>query len=122
SFPENHCYPSARLPRSVDEKLEPARPGRVHRKMQGLYDRQIQSLRDNGLWDGMEKEEQDFLAAGPTEISMQSYIDGNWLSESIVCLLWALGFVPNLPSYDEQVVGKGKTHLAKLPPKLLDEK
>jgi len=91
-------------------------------KMQELYDRQIQELRAIGLWDGMEKEEQDFLAAGPTEISMQSYIDGNWLAESIVCLLWALGFVPNLPAYDEQVMGKGKTHLTKLPPKLLDEK
>jgi hypothetical protein len=91
-------------------------------KMRALYDRQIQSLRASGLWDEMDKDEQDFLAAGPTEISMQSYIDGNWLSESMVCLLWALGFVPNLPSYDEQVNGKGKTHLAKMPPKLLDEK
>ena len=72
-------------------------------KMQEMYDKRVQALRDNGLWNEMEQRERDFLLAGATEISLQALIDAKWLAESITCLLWALGAVPEIPPYDQRV-------------------
>jgi len=62
----------------------------------------ISRLRELGLWKKMTEEEREFLNAGPLEISRQAMVDVSWLIESIVCLLWALGYVAELPPYDEQ--------------------
>jgi hypothetical protein len=66
------------------------------------YARQIQSLRDNGLWGEMDEDERNFMLAGPTEVKRQILIDMSWLAESAVCLLWALGYVSELPAYDQE--------------------
>lgn len=62
----------------------------------------ISRLRELGLWIKMMKEEREFLNVGPLETSRQAMVDAIWLIESIVCLLWALGYVSELPPYDEQ--------------------
>ena len=66
-----------------------------------FWDR-ISRLRELGLWKKMTEEEREFLNAGPLEISRQGMVDASWLIESIACLLWALGYVAELPPYDEQ--------------------
>lgn len=63
---------------------------------------QIQQLHDGKLWHAMGESEQDFMQKGPTEVTEQSLIDANWLAESAVCLLWALGYVSELPPYDQR--------------------
>lgn len=69
---------------------------------QGQYADQVRQLHESGLWDDMSESERDFFQAGPTEIREQALIDSIWLAESAVCLLWALGYVSELPPYDKQ--------------------
>jgi hypothetical protein len=86
-------------------------------KMRGMYSKRIGFLRQSGLWDGLEQNEREFLEAGPTEIAMQDILDANWLGESIVCLLWALGSIAEIPPYDHEV----SCHIMKDFPKHLPE-
>ncbi len=51
----------------------------------------------------MGRAEREFMKAGSTEVSEQAIIDAAWLAEPTVCLLWALGYVSDLPPYDHQV-------------------
>jgi hypothetical protein len=64
---------------------------------------QIENLRQIGLWDAMEDEEHTFMQARPTELTQQMLLDAHWLVESIVCLLWALGYITELSAYDQHV-------------------
>lgn len=91
------------------------------KKIGSLYARQIQTLRESGLWDEMDQDERYFLEAGPTEIPAQALVDANWLGESIICLLWALGYIPEIPPYDQAVSREVRKHLAKVPTRILEE-
>jgi hypothetical protein len=91
------------------------------RKMGSLYAGQIKTLRESGLWDEMDRNERDFLEADPTEIPAQALVDGNWLGESMICLLWALGYAPEIPPYDQPMSAEKRKHLAKLPTRILEE-
>lgn len=62
----------------------------------------IERLRQSGLWNTMEPKERKFMEAQSTEITQQALIDASWSVERIVCLLWALGYISELPPYDEQ--------------------
>lgn len=66
------------------------------------YTEQILRLRESGLWEKMDTRERDFLRAGPEEITHQDQIQMSWLAESGVCLCWALGYVTDLPPYDQE--------------------
>src|SRR5208283_4069020 len=81
--------------------------GEFIRESQKMYAEPIHRLRKCGLWDEMEKRERDFMQSGPTEASQQALIDAIWLAESAACLLWALGYVSELPPYDQGVNPKG---------------
>lgn len=62
----------------------------------------IERLRQNGLWNEMEEEERNFMEATSAEVTQQKQIEASWRAESSVCLLWALGYVADLPPYDQQ--------------------
>jgi len=62
----------------------------------------IERLRQSGLWNAMGQEERNFMEARSTELTQQARIDASWRVESIVCLLWALGYISELPPYDQQ--------------------
>ena len=72
------------------------------KESRALSRQQIDKLIESGLWNEMEQYERDFMLAGPAEITQQSLLNAIWLAESAVCLLWALGFVDEIPPYDEQ--------------------
>ena len=59
-------------------------------------------LREGGLWNSMEREERSFLEMSSNKITQQMLVDASWSVESIVCLLWALGYISGLPPYDHQ--------------------
>ena len=63
---------------------------------------QKKKLQDSGLWKQMDGSERAFIKASPLEITIRMRIDSAWLAESIVCLLWAVGFITDLPPYDQQ--------------------
>ncbi len=67
-----------------------------------IFMRDVDHLKAAGLWPDVEEGERTFLQAGIDQISPQQRIDASWLAESIVCLLWALQIVPELPSYDQE--------------------
>lgn len=62
----------------------------------------VERLRESRLWDVMEPEEHRFMLTVPTQMTHQMLVDASWRVESILCLLWALGYVSKLPPYDEQ--------------------
>lgn len=64
---------------------------------------QFQLLKRNGLWKGMTKKERSFLMADPLKVMAQEFIDVQWLTDSVGCLLWALGYIPELPPYDTEI-------------------
>ncbi len=62
----------------------------------------VDRLKAAGLWHDAEEAERVFLQTRIDQISAQQRIDAGWLAESIACLLWALGFIPELPPYDQE--------------------
>jgi hypothetical protein len=62
----------------------------------------VEELRQAGLWNEMEAEERSFMEAHSGEFAGQAWIDKLWAIESIVCLLWSLGYVSDLLAYDRQ--------------------
>lgn len=82
----------------------------------------IQRLRESGLWNDVEQNERDFIQLDPMEMTNQARIDAIWLAESIVCLLWALGYISELPPYDQQADSETPNKLPKEPVQDLIEK
>jgi hypothetical protein len=60
------------------------------------------SLRESGLWTHMSESEHQFIRASITEVTDQMRADASWLMESAECMLWALGYVDQLPAYDTE--------------------
>lgn len=42
------------------------------------------------------------MQAGGMEVTQQELVDASWLTESIVCFLWALGHILEMLPYDQQ--------------------
>jgi len=95
--------------------------GKFIRDFQNLYAAQIEQLRRIGLWDEMERRERDFMQSAPTAATQQALLDVTWLAESAVCLLWALGYVAELPPYDQEADPKEMNALPQQTLKLLVE-
>ena len=79
-------------------------------------------LRRGGLWRVMEQKERDFLEASSTEVTQQMLIDASWKVESIVSLLWALGYISELPPYDQQADPELTNRLPAEPAQVLTDK
>jgi len=94
--------------------------GEFIRDFQNLYGR-VEQLRRIGLWGEMEQRERDFMQSAPTAATQQSLLDITWLAESAVCLLWALGYVAELPPYDQEADPKEMKALPQQTLKLLVE-
>ncbi len=59
-------------------------------------------LQNSKLWREMDNGEQSLMLADPAAITEQKRIDASWLTESIFCLLWALGYFSEVLPYDQQ--------------------
>jgi hypothetical protein len=88
---------------------------------QNLYAAQIEQLHRIGLWDEMGQSERDFMQSAPTAATQQALLEITWLAESAVCLLWALGYVAELPPYDQEADPKEMNALPQQTLKLLVE-
>jgi Domain of unknown function (DUF4272) len=86
----------------VMTQWSPEERERFDAQLRQAFDEQTGKLRELGLWDEMSDAERKFMQAMPLEVDAQAIIDNMWLSESAVCLLWSLGYVECLPSYDRQ--------------------
>lgn len=62
----------------------------------------VRRLRQSGLWGEMDQKEQNFMEAAVDEITQQARVDASWRIESIVCLLWALGYVSEPVPFDQE--------------------
>jgi hypothetical protein len=87
---------------SVMSQWSPEERSRLVTDASQMFMRNVDHLKVAGLWQDAEEDERRFLQAGIDQISAQQRIDTSWLAESIVCLLWALQVVPELPSYDQE--------------------
>jgi hypothetical protein len=62
----------------------------------------VSQMKEAGLWAEMDEKERLFMETGDLETTPRQIIDASWLAESIVCLLWALGQLEEMPGYDEE--------------------
>lgn len=76
-------------------------------------------LREGGLWDAMEEKEHRLLEMSSSEVTQQMLIDASWSVESIVCLLWALGYITALLPYDQQADPESTNNLPAEPSQIL---
>jgi hypothetical protein len=60
----------------------------------------------------MSLSERTFVLAPPNQIDSQALVNVSWMMEAEECLLWALGYVSELPPYDAQ---SDVEHLKRLP-------
>jgi len=84
---------------------EPSMEGEKAKLVSGfeeMFSKQREKLRSAGLWEEMEGSEQEFVNAGIFETTMRQRFDASWLAESVMCLLWALGYAEQIPAYDQQ--------------------
>ncbi len=70
--------------------------------MQTLNDTQHSRMRAAGLWEHLDASELAFMQTRALDMSMRQRIDASWVIESIACLCWALGYLKQLPPYDQQ--------------------
>ena len=84
------------------EKRSEADRARFMAGMQSLNDTQQVRIRTAGLWEYLDESELAFMQTGALELSMRQRIDASWVIESIGCLCWALGYLKQLPPYDQQ--------------------
>ena len=82
----------------------------------------IERLRQSGLWDAVGHEERNLMQASSTEVTRQMLVDASWSVESIVCLLWALGYISELLPYDQQADPELTNKLPKEPAQVLMKK
>jgi Domain of unknown function (DUF4272) len=50
----------------------------------------------------MDESERNYIDASPAEIEQQDIVNASWSIEAIVCLLWALNLLLEIPPFDEQ--------------------
>lgn len=74
---------------------------KLKRDVKAITGSVIQLLRQYGLWGEMTRDERKFMQDLPA-VNMQQYINVSWHMESAACLLWALGYIDELPPYDTQ--------------------
>lgn len=76
-----------------------------HAFTKGFADRTTQvisSLKSNGFWKFMTKEEQEFIQSIPPKIKFQQHLNAMWRLESVIVLMWALGLINDFPAFDSQ--------------------
>jgi hypothetical protein len=67
-----------------------------------MFDKQRERIRSASLWEDMEESEKEFINADVFETTVRQRIDASWLAESVMCLLWALGYREDISAYDQQ--------------------
>jgi hypothetical protein len=65
-------------------------------------DELIASMKSNGLWSCMTKEEKEFLGSVPPKVKKQQHLNAMWRLESVIVLMWSLGLVKDFPPFDTQ--------------------
>jgi hypothetical protein len=96
------AVPPVEYLRSVMTQWTPEERSRFISDTAQTFARDVSHLKTAGFWPDVEEDERRLLEAGIGRISEQQRIDAGWLAESIACLLWALKFIPQIPSYDHE--------------------
>lgn len=62
----------------------------------------ITSLKDTKLWDKISPNEMIFLNTPVLSITQQQIINIIWRMESVMCLMWSLNLIKDIPLFDQQ--------------------
>jgi hypothetical protein len=61
-----------------------------------------QRLRLAGLWEYMSRSERELAETTMVTMTAQQQVNASWRIEAVQVLMWGLGLIPHLPSYDTQ--------------------
>jgi len=72
------------------------------KSLESSRERIVTSLKDNKLWDKISPNEMTFLDTPVSLITEQQIINIIWRTESIMCLMWSLNLIKDIPPFDKQ--------------------
>lgn len=71
------------------------------KSLESLREKTIASLKDNKLWDKISVNEMVFLNTPVLSITQQQIINISWRMESVICLMWSLNLIKDIPPFDQ---------------------
>jgi hypothetical protein len=83
-------------------KWSPEEQTRYFNEFKKLPQSIANSFRSSGVWNDLSPREDRFLHTYPQDLKFQDRLNFSWRKESAVALLWALGFLPELPAFDRE--------------------
>lgn len=85
------------LPGASSQKRED-----FEKSVESLKKKIITSLKETKLWDKISPNEMIFLNTPLLFITRQQIIDIVWRMESVMCLMWSLNLIKEIPPFDQQ--------------------
>ena len=79
--------------------LSQAAKADLHSVMGGIFS---QTLRQEDLWESVSTIERQFFDTPVQNLTSQQVINASWRAEALHMLMWALGLIPELPSWDHR--------------------
>jgi hypothetical protein len=92
--------PPREMLRQMSSKWSAAESEQFQQRAQAQRDQFWQGLRDAGLWQYLSPREQAHAQSTMATMNQQQQFDASWRIEAAQSLMWALGMLPELPSYD----------------------
>lgn len=87
--------------------LKPEAKESMHQIFGGMF---LDKFSKDGLADDLSFREREFLELHPKDVTDQHLAYVSWRVEAAQVLAWALGLLPELPPYDQQVSGEFLKH------------
>lgn len=96
------AWPSREVMREKLRRRNPADRNTVEREGEGIRDETWGYMRCLGLLNDMSPWERTFSKSTMVTMTRQQQIDASWKMEAVQVLMWALGFLGELPAYGTQ--------------------
>jgi hypothetical protein len=95
-------YPPREMLETISQSWTADERRNFVRKADANRDRWWGRVRRLGLWKSVSPQERDFARSTAVTISQRQHLDFSWRLESVQMLMWALGMLTEIPSYDAQ--------------------
>jgi hypothetical protein len=94
--------PPREILRQMSSQWSADESAQFHQQAEAQRDQFWQGLRADGLWQYLSPREQNHAQSTMATMTQQQQVDASWRIEAAQALMWALGMLPELPSYDRR--------------------
>ncbi|HVU28212.1 MAG TPA: DUF4272 domain-containing protein [Verrucomicrobiae bacterium] len=75
---------------------------KFHSQLQEKLDELRNGFRKLELWEFLSDSEEKFFSTNPLDLDDRQIVNASWRTESVMVLMWVLGLISELPSFDVQ--------------------